>query len=755
MSTMIGPYQIERELGAGAMGVVYAARDERLGRAIALKMISAAAAGDPSAGAEARARLWREARAAAAVNHPNICQVYEIGEVEGALYIAMELLAGESLAARIARGAVPIGESLTTLLGILAALEALHRRAIVHRDLKPSNVFLTEHGVKLLDFGLARPLATSPIGRDDLTVVGALVGTPRYMAPELWRGGEVTPAADLFAAGAILFEMLSGKPAFGGKTLLEIGHAIQREHPPALAGETAVVAADRVIHRALAKDPADRYATAAAMADDVRASLALLESPAARVIPTTRLIVLPFRLLRPDPEIDFLALSLADAITASLAEVETLVVRSSLAAARFAGVHPDWKSIVAEADVDVVLAGTLLRSGDRVRVNAQLVAAPAGTLMWSVDAQVPLGDIFELQDNLARRIVDSLALSLAAPGEKPLRRDVPASARGYELYLKANHLGWDVSNSSVLVAARDLYHQCLAEDPAYAPAWARLGRIYRVQAKFGHEDSAECVRRAEDAFKKAFALNPDLPLAHSLYTYFEIEELARPREAMVRLLDQARARRNDPELYAALVFACRVCGLLDASFAADRNARRLDPHVRTSVHYTYLMHGDYEQAIARDGDAVRDVSITALALLGRRDEALAICRELTSRDLDGYERWVVAGMTALLEGRPAECRQAYEHLVDTPFRDQEGRYLNAGVAAAAGATDLALGFLRHAVERGFAASHALAHDPWFDSLRAHPEFLALLRRVEAAHAEAAAAFVAAGGERLLGVQERR
>lgn len=174
MHTMIGRYQIERELGSGAMGVVYAARDERLGRTIALKMIRAAAASE-----EARARLWREARAAAAVNHPNVCQVYEIGEVEGSLYIAMELLAGEPLAARIARGTVPIGEALTVLLGVPAALEALHRRDIVHRDLKPSNVFLTEHGVKLLDFGLARPLAGGGAG-GDLTVAGALVGTPRH-----------------------------------------------------------------------------------------------------------------------------------------------------------------------------------------------------------------------------------------------------------------------------------------------------------------------------------------------------------------------------------------------------------------------------------------------------------------------------------------------------------------------------------------------------------------------------------------------
>jgi TolB-like protein len=666
----------------------------------------------------------------------------------------MELLAGEPLAARVARGAVPIGEALTISLGILAALEALHRRDIVHRDLKPSNVFLTEHGVKLLDFGLARPLAmdgTEP----DLTMPGALIGTPRYMAPEMWTGGAVAPAADIFAAGAILFEMLAGRPAFGGQTLFEIGHAIQREHPPALAGEAAVVAADRVIHRALAKRPADRFPEAGAMADDLRAALALLESPSAPVIRTTRLVVLPFRLLRPDPEIDFLGPSLADAVTASLAEVDTLVVRSSLAAARFAGEHLDFKAIVAEVDVDVVLAGTLLRSGDQVRVSAQLVAAPSGTLVSSINAQVALGNIFQLQDDLVQRIVASLSLPFTARGEERRKRDVPASQRAYELYLRANHLGWDVANASVLATARDLYRECLAEDPAFAPAWARLGRTYRVMAKFGHEDSTECVRLADAAFSKAFALNPDLPLAHNLYTYFEVDELARPREAMVRLLERARTRSNDAELFAGLVFACRICGLLDASLAADRNARRLDPHIRTSVHYTHLMLGNYAEAIDRDDDAIRDVSISALVLLGRQDEALAISREIERRGVEGSERYFLDSVTAFLDGRREDCAAAMAMLKDTAFRDPEGLFFNASLVAAAGADELALDLLAKAVENGFAASYALARDPWLDRLRVHPEFRHLLARVESAHEAAAAAFRAAGGERLLGVQERR
>src|SRR5688572_15017390 len=266
----IGHYRIDRKLGEGGMGVVYAARDERLERTVAVKMMSSLADDET-----ARRRFWREARAAASVNHPNICQLYEIGEDAGELFIAMELLEGEALSERLRRGALSVSETVPIGLGVLAALSALHARGIVHRDLKPSNVFLTPHGVKLLDFGLARPsgpeLARSLSSSTDLTRTGMLMGTPGYMTPEQVMGEALDARTDLFAVGAILFEMLAGRPAFGGRSFVETLHATLHEQPPALAGSPAVAAVDRVIRRALAKRPADRPASAEAMADELRA----------------------------------------------------------------------------------------------------------------------------------------------------------------------------------------------------------------------------------------------------------------------------------------------------------------------------------------------------------------------------------------------------------------------------------------------------------------------------------------------------
>ena len=257
----IGRYRVTATLGEGGMGIVYAALDEQLERPIAVKVLRHDRADDPTA----RARFWREARLAASVNHPHICQLYDIGESDGQLFMAMELLAGEPLAARLNRGPVPIAETVQIALEVLAALEALHRRGITHRDLKPSNVFLTPHGAKVLDFGISLN-HTDDVTRQPLTSPGT-IGTPKMA-----RGARnvATASADVFAMGAILYEMLAGAAAFEADTIHAIMERVLHADVPALAGSPAVAAADRVIHRALAKSPEQRYASAAAMAEDSR-----------------------------------------------------------------------------------------------------------------------------------------------------------------------------------------------------------------------------------------------------------------------------------------------------------------------------------------------------------------------------------------------------------------------------------------------------------------------------------------------------
>ncbi|HUO84305.1 MAG TPA: protein kinase [Thermoanaerobaculia bacterium] len=744
----ISHYRLTATLGEGAMGVVYAAFDERLGRTVALKLIQ-----QETADESARTRFWREARAAARVNHPNICQIYEIGEHEGEPFVAMELLEGEPLAARISRGPFALNEAIDLALGILDALGALHEAGIVHRDLKPSNVFLTRHGVKLLDFGLARPFASdAALPGGDLTVPGMIVGTPRYMAPEQWAGGPLAPAADLFACGALLFEMLTGRPAFDGDSLISLCHAVTREHPPALSGGPQVQTVDRIIHRALSKRPADRHPSAQEMARELRSARQNVDGTmvVSQVRTVTRLIVLPFRLLRPDEEIDFLSVSLPDAITSSLCGLESLVVRSSRLAENLA-TGADLKQIASAAEVDAVVSGTLIRAGNQVRLNTQLIEAPTGTILWSRTLQTPLDDIFQLQDELTSQVIESLAIPLSSREQNQLDRNAPADPVAYQLYLRATHVPITTTSTSLLIEARDLFRAAVDADPSFAPAWARLGRIHRVMSKYGHGDPEENLRRAEEAFRNALELNPDLALAHNYYTYFELEELGAAATALVRLLGCVARRISDPEIYAGLVTACRFCGLLDASVAADRQARRLDPNIRTSVAYTWFLAGELERAVESDHEEIRAVTISSWATVGREEDARGLLREVHTTAVEGAEVWTLRSLAAVFEQNREECARAAREMTESSFHDPEGWFVVVRNLARLGERDLALEVLERVIRRGFCVPDALERDPWLQPLRDDARLVPLLEEARKRHREAAGMFEAAGGPRLLGL----
>jgi serine/threonine protein kinase len=738
----LGHYEVISLIGSGGMGDVYRARDPRLGREVAVKTLR-------TAGSDARARLWREARAAASVSHPSVCQIHDVGETSDNIYIVMELLQGEPLAHRLKDGPLDVDHAIKVTLSVLDALTALHSRDIVHRDLKPSNVFLTDSGVKLLDFGLARSRHT--ISGADLTITqaGTIVGTPRYMAPEQWGDAPPDPRSDVFTTGSLLFEMMTGTPAFAGDDLVQVYHNIMSSHPPPLAGSAVTAAVDVVIHRALEKRADDRYPSAESMAQALRSAVTLVSTgPQTPVRPTTRLIALPFRMLRPDPDLDFLSFSLPDAVVSSLAGLQSLVVRSTLAGAKYASADAiDLKAIATELGVDAVLTGTLLRAGDQVRVSAQLIEASSGTMRWSKTVQATMRDLFEVQDQLARAIVESLSIPLSSGEQRRLTNDLPASARAYEFYLRANQVSHD---HAMLPVAGELYRSALDEDPQYAPAWAKLGRVYRVLAKYSADDDAtKNLKRADEAFQRALQLNPDLSIAHNLYTNFEVESLGRAKEAMVRLLTRASSH-NDPEIFTGLVIACRFCGLLDASLAADRQARRLEPGVRTSVMYTHFMLGDWDRALASDTDMLKWVTNWTLPLIGRQDEAIAAYRQFESQPLPGVIRDLMRAYRLVLEGRHEESVTIAQTFFYKHF-DPEGLYFTARVLARIGNADACLDMLDRIIERGFYCSAIMLRDPWLDSVRGQSRFNEVVQRADARSREAEAEFRRLNGDRILGL----
>ncbi|HEY1339066.1 MAG TPA: serine/threonine-protein kinase, partial [Bryobacteraceae bacterium] len=624
---------------------------------------------------------------------------------------------------------------------------------IVHRDLKPSNVFLTPHGVKLLDFGLARSTAAEPGAATvtNVTLPGMIVGTPHYMSPEQASAAEVGPAADLFSTGCILYEMLAGKCAFDGPSLVDVLYQVMHHDPPPLAGPPEIVALDGVVRRALCKRPADRFASAAAMLEALEAAAAS-PSPARAARPAapaaTRLIVLPFRLLRKDEETDFLAYSLPDAISSSLSGLDNLTLRSTLVAARYEGQAADPKRIAAETDVDAILTGSLIRAGARLRLACQLVAAPAGTLLWSDSLDISLDDLFAVQDTLTRQVVESLVLPLTERERHILRRDVPRTAKAYEYYLRANQIAVHRTLDNMRLA-RDLYLQCLEEDAGYAPGWARLGRARRFLEKFAGEADVSANQVDED-FRRAFALNPDLALAHNLYTPIECDS-GRAAQAMVRLLERARLRRHDPDLYAGLVQACRYCDELDASIAAHRIAHRLDPHAVTSAEHTWFALGDYQKTLeCYDTKAGYYLDAAALAALGRNEEAIDRLRTRERESAGGgLVHAAMLSLRAWLEGNLPQARAAVPDIAPLTRPDPESLFYVARQLARMNEAERAMAALSKVIDAGFLFTSSLARDPWLQPLHAASGFDALESKVQRRQGEVHRMFVDAGGEQLL------
>lgn len=462
--------------------------------------------------------------------------------------------------------------------------------------------------------------------------------------------------------------------------------------------------------------------------------------------PIPRVMVLPFRLLAPDADLEFLSYSLSEAIASSLSGIDAALIRSSLVATRFAAAPPDLVRIAAEADVNRVITGTILRSGDRVRVTAQLLEAPTGTLLGTASSDGALGDLFQLQDHLVAQIVGALVPPLGAREQHAVTGDVPANARAYESYLRANQLAQRPPDHQ---RALTLYRESVTVDPAFAPAWARLGRLYRVMSKY-QDDGSESHRLAEAALERALALNPELPLAHTQYALLEVD-LGRGIEAMSRLLVRARAHPNDADLLAGLVHACRYAGLLDASIAAHRRAVALDPLIATSVLQSYWMNQDIPLALAESsklsGGSLRAM---VLALAGRDAEAIAFLKEQEAKLPYERMRQLSLALRSLLEGDRATSLTAIDGLLLTTPSDPEARYFFARYLARLGEIDRANDVLASAVFGGFIANRVMAWDPWLDGLRATASFQAVLAQAEARYAVAVRGFRDAGGEVVLG-----
>ena len=746
----VGRYTLIRRLGEGGMGVVYVARDERLQREVAVKMIANLSNED------AIKRFWREARAAAAINHPNICQIYEVDEAPAGIYLAMELLDGEPLDARLRRGPCSAKEAVEITLQVLAALSALHSRDLVHRDIKPSNVFLTAHGVKLLDFGLARSISDETVQIDspnpsDITQPGTVVGTPRYMAPEQLTGRITDGRADLYATGCVLFEMLAGRPPFTADNILELARAVVHDNPPALQGPPSVVRVDRVIRRALSKDPSSRFPIADAMAHELRA-IPLDDDEGTRSVAAVRallrIVVTPLRLQREDPDSAYLSYGLAEAVSGSLASLRDVAVRSPALAAKWGTAEGDLRRVSAEADVDVIVSGSLARMGDQLRATLQLVDAGSGNVIGGTTVRGSMTEIFEFEDQLTQAVVKLLTPLRADSASGAERRDVPANPEAFQYFLRGLELA---RSMATMREARECFQRALDNDPAFAPAWAWIARCHRVIGKY-IENYPENDKRAEEAFGRALALSPELPTAHRFFTHFESEH-GRADAAVARLLQHARSNRNDAQLFAALVHACRYGGLLDASVAAHEEAKRLDPTVPTSVEYTLLQLGDEARLRTTPGGGVDIDGALFYQLLfdGQWQELRERLGKIAMETLPiGYR-----GMVEALINVETDPKGALQHLKTMSAygtrNDPEAVFLMGAATAVLGDTDSGIAMIAAAVQQGYSALLPLERHKVFEALRQRPLYAGVVETAHQRQRIARAVFERGGGRELLGI----
>lgn len=742
--TRFGRYEVVSALGVGGMGRVFRARDERLGRDVAIKVLVEKLAADPLA----HQRFEREVRAVAALSHPNILAIYDFGEQDGVWYAVMELLEGHTLRTSLRRGALDAPTAVAYGAQIARGLSAAHAKNIVHRDLKPENLMLQSDGtLKILDFGIAGIAAS---GQDEmetginsnLTGVGTIIGTTDYMSPEQVRADDTDARTDIFALGVVLYEMLSGVRPFTGNSVAERASAILRDTP----GELSIGVQPHsgplrtIVMTCLEKDPARRYRTALDVAEaleaiDFGASAATITTSTSSMhAPPARgesIAVLPFSDMSADRSLDYFCDGIAEEIISALSRVSELRVVARSSAFQFKGRSEDVRKIGASLNVGTVLEGSVRSSGQRLRVVTQLINSADGYQIWSEKFDRNLDDIFEVQDEIARAVVSALRIKVGGSTVAKMAagtRDLDA----YTLYLKGRH-HWNKRSAADLRRALDYYQQAIARDPSYGRAHAGLAEAYVTQGLYGlaapHDvmplarASADTAAQFADARAAADAVRG---CVSAIYDW--------DWPAAGRHFDSALVGHSDGSAQRWHAINYRVpLRRFDEALEELRQAQEADPlslTLRMSVGLTLYFANRFNEALPAFAAileldpafaAVRPFLALTLAELGRHDEAHgAIGREF---DHTHSDEWVAAlGYVAARRGDTAQAGQALDALVARADVRYVAPSLPAQIHVALGRRDEALLGLERAVEV-HAADLAWVHlRPAFAPLRDEPRF---------------------------------
>jgi serine/threonine protein kinase/Flp pilus assembly protein TadD len=650
----VSHYRIVEKVGEGGMGVVYRAHDDRLNRDVALKFLPAELDKDENA----RFLLIREARTASALNHPNICTIYDVGDADGKSYIVMEFVHGRSLAEQIPEGGLPTETVIRYGEQIADAMAHAHEHGVIHRDLKTANVIIMPGGrVKVLDFGLAKHLTPGEItlktqSISTLTSEGAIVGTMHYMAPELFRGEPADARSDIWALGVVLYEMANGKRPFRGRTSYELSSMILHDTAPALR-ENVPAGLRAVIEHCLAKEPAQRYQHAS----EVRAALEALRTNSA-VIPASALqvsailpaaetrrprlrnavlvslaavallviaalvwklvevkwrgprgvgagsiqslAVLPLENLTGDPKQDYFADGMCDALITELSQIKKLRVISRTSVMQYKDKHMSPAQIAQELGVDALVEGSVLRSDDRVRISAELVQPQTGQNLWAHSYERTVTDILALQSDVARDIVTQIQIQLTQPEQERLAKTRAVVPAAYDAYLQGNYYANKRTGEAMTQAVAD-YRQAIQLDPTYAPSYAGLAGALTLAADYKDVPSSQVLPEAEAAAVKALQLDDTLASAHTALGQIRAYSLQFPGvlEEFQRAIQLNPGDANAHHWYA---LSLAEAGKSQDAVAEMKLAQELDPRsliINANLSWVFYLAGKYDDAIAQ------------------------------------------------------------------------------------------------------------------------------------------------------------